>query len=153
MVGLNIDFSFGELSKFGFGEPQEPIGGTRVPGRGTAWRVLHHTVLYLESKNPKGTPGWGNIAPAQTVVLRATTASAVEKNNRRVPTKSLCGREHNGGGGGGGNSATGAPISGGGKLHLHRLQGPGGKGQGRTRTTSTKSPRAWELGRAQGPNK
>ena len=59
MLGLNIDFSFEELSKFGFGEPQEPLGGTRVPGRGTACRGPDHTVLYLKSKNPKGKPGWG----------------------------------------------------------------------------------------------
>ena len=59
MLGSNIDVSFGELGKFGFGEPQEPLGGTRVPGRGTACRGPHHTVLYLENKNPKGKPGWG----------------------------------------------------------------------------------------------
>ena len=71
----------GKAAKFGFGEPQEPLGGTRGVVWGTAYRVLHHTVLYLESKNPKGKPGWGKIASHQWwyigVLIKITSKSRV----------------------------------------------------------------------------
>ena len=35
------------------------IGGTRLGARGTAAPAEHNTVLYQNSKNPKGKPGWG----------------------------------------------------------------------------------------------
>ena len=61
---------FGDLFLrfFPWGDPGGIIGGTRLGVRGTAAPGTHNTILYRNSKNGKGKPGWGTSKLAETFV-------------------------------------------------------------------------------------